>query len=271
MMTDVKETKDFLDAKLAGFKPEVALVVGSGLGGITQGVAKPRVIPYTEIPHFPKPTVAGHAGQMIFGELAGKKLMVLSGRFHRYEGRKPAEIVYPINVVDALGVKILIVTNAAGGINPQYKPGDLMVIEDHINHMGFNPLTGGVNGDGGVKFIDMTQAYSPRLREKLDTAAEKQQVPIWRGVYLATTGPSYETPAEIKAFAWVGADAVGMSTVPEVIVARYHNIEVAGISCITNLAAGISSKKLSHDEVLEVGRAAQDKLAKLLTEFLGSL
>src|SRR5271155_3128091 len=271
MMANVKETKDFLESRLAGFKPDVALVVGSGLGGSTQGVTKPIVVPYTDIPHFPKPTVAGHAGQMIFGELAGKKLMVLSGRFHRYEGRSPAEITYPINVVDALGVKVLIVTNAAGGINPQYKPADLMVIEDHSNQLGINPLIGGLNGDGGVKFLDMTEAYSPRLREKLDTAAEKQRVHIWRGVYLATTGPSYETPAEIKAFAWVGADAVGMSTVPEVIVARYHNIEVVGVSCITNLAAGISSKKLSHDEVLEVGRAAQDKLARLLTEFIGSL
>lgn len=271
MMPNVKETKDFLEAKLAGFKPEVALVVGSGLGGITQTVAKPVVIPYTDIPHFPKPTVAGHAGQMIFGELAGKKLIVLSGRFHYYEGRSPAEIIYPIHVVDALGVKALIVTNAAGGINPQYKPGDLMVIEDHINFMGNNPLIGGVNGDGDVKFVDMSQAYSPRLREKLDTAAEKLQIPLWRGVYLATTGPNYETPAEIKAFAWIGADAVGMSTVPEVIMARYHNIEVTGISCITNLAAGISSRKLSHDEVLEVGRSTQGKLAKLLTEFIGML
>jgi purine-nucleoside phosphorylase len=270
MIENVKETKDFLESKLAGFKPEVALVVGSGLGGITQSVTKPVVISYTDIPHFPKPTVAGHAGQMIFGELAGKKLMVLSGRFHYYEGRSLAEIIYPIHVVDALGVKALIVTNAAGGINPQYKPGDLMVIEDHINFMGVNPLIGGVNGNG-VKFIDMSQTYSPRLREKLDAAAEKLQIPIWRGVYLATTGPNYETPAEIKAFAWIGADAVGMSTVPEVIIARYHNIEIAGISCITNLAAGISSKKLSHDEVLEVGRASQEKLAKLLTEFAGML
>jgi purine-nucleoside phosphorylase len=208
---------------------------------------------------------------MLFGEFAGKKLMVLSGRFHYYEGRSLAEITYPIHVVDALNVKILIVTNAAGGINPQYKPGDLMIIEDHINFMGVNPLLGNANGNSGIKFIDMTQAYSGRLREKLDAAAEKLQMPIWRGVYLATTGPSYETPAEIKAFAWIGADAVGMSTVPEVIMARYHNIEVAGLSCITNLAAGISSKKLSHEEVLEVGRASQEKLGKLLGEFLGML
>jgi len=271
MMADLKETKEFLESKIGGLKPEVALVIGSGLGGITKAIAKPVTIPYGDIPHFPKSTVAGHAGQMIFGDLAGKKLMVLSGRFHYYEGRSLAEITYPVHVVDALGVKVLIVTNAAGGINPQYKPGDLMIIEDHINFMGVNPLLGNANGNGGIKFIDMTQAYSGRLREKLDAAAEKLQMPIWRGVYLATTGPSYETPAEIKAFAWIGADAVGMSTVPEVIMARYHNIEVAGLSCITNLAAGISSKKLSHDEVLEVGRSAQDKLGKLLDEFLGML
>jgi glycosyltransferase involved in cell wall biosynthesis len=171
-------------------------------------------------------------------------------------------------VVDSLGIKQLIVTNAAGGINPRFNPGDLMLIEDHINFMGVNPLIGGTNGN---RFIDMTQAYSSRLREKLVTAAEKLKIPVWNGVYLATAGPSYETPAEVKAFAWWGADAVGMSTVPEVIIARYHNIEVAGISCITNLAAGISSKKLSHDDVIKVGLSVQDKLGKLLTEFLASL
>ena len=270
MMANVKETKEFLESKLAGFKPDAALIVGSALGGIAKDVAKPIVISYTDIPHFPKPTVAGHAGQMIFGELAGRKLMVLSGRFHYYEGRTLAEIVYPVNVVDALGVKVLIVTNAAGGINPQFNPGDLMIIEDHINLMGVNPLLG-MNDNGGVKFMDMSQAYSGRLREKLDAAAEKLQMMVRHGVYLATTGPSYETPAEIKAFAWLGADAVGMSTVPEVIIARYHNIEVAGISCITNLAAGITSKKLSHEEVLEISKASQDKLGKLLTEFVNLL
>ena len=270
MMSNVKESKDFLETKLDGFKPEVALVVGSGLGGVASAITNPKVVPYAEIPHFPKPTVTGHAGQMIFGELAGKKLLVLSGRFHHYEGRLLSEIIYPIHVVDALGVKILIVTNAAGGINPQFNPGDLMMIEDHINFMGLNPLVG-FSENGGIKFIDMTQAYSTRLREKLEAAAEKLQQPLRRGVYLATIGPSYETPAEVKAFAWIGADAVGMSTVPEVIMARHHNIEVAGISCITNLAAGITSKKLSHEEVLEVGKSAQARLAKLLAEFLGML
>jgi purine-nucleoside phosphorylase len=270
MMGSVKETKDFLESKLSGFKPDIALIVGSGLGGIAKAIARPAVISYTEIPHFPKPTVAGHAGQMIFGELAGKKLMVLSGRFHYYEGRTPAEIVYPVHIVDALNIKVLIVTNAAGGINPQFNPGDLMIIEDHINLMGFNPLFG-MADNGAVKFVDMSQAYSTRLRERLDNAAEKLQMAVRRGVYLATTGPSYETPAEVKAFAWVGADAVGMSTVPEVIMARYHNIEVAGVSCITNLAAGITNRKLSHEEVLAVGATAQDKLGKWLTAFIETL
>ena len=270
MIPTVKESKEFLEAKLAGFKPEIALIVGSGLGGVAGMVSKPVTIPYADIPHFPQPSVAGHAGQMIFGELAGKRLMVLSGRFHYYEGRSLAEIVYPIHVLDALGAKILIVTNAAGGINPTFNPGDLMIIEDHINFMGINPLIG-LRENGGIKFLDMTQAYSTRLREKLDAAAEKLQAPLRRGVYLAGTGPTYETPAEVKAFAWLGADAVGMSTVPEVIMARYHNLEVVGISCITNLAAGISGKKVSHEEVLEVGKVAQVKLAKLLTEFVGML
>jgi purine-nucleoside phosphorylase len=270
MLANVKESKEFLETKLAGFKPEIALVTGSGLGGMADALARPLTISYADIPHFPQPTVSGHAGQMIFGELSGKRLVVLSGRFHFYEGRTMAEIVYPIHVVDALGAKILIVTNAAGAINPNFNPGDLMIIEDHINFLGANPLIG-LRENGGVKFLDMTAAYSTRLREKLDAAAEKTQVPLRRGVYLACPGPSYETPAEIKAFAWLGADAVGMSTVPEVIMARYHNLEVAGLSCITNLAAGISSKKLSHEEVLEVGKTAQTKLAKLLAEFLGML
>ena len=270
MIPNLKETKEFLESKLAGFKPEVALIVGSGLGGVTGTVMKPVTIPYTEIPNFPKATVAGHAGQMVCGELAGKRVLVLSGRFHLYEGRSLEEVVFPVHVVDSLGVKVLLVTNAAGGINPVFNPGDLMMIEDHINHLGVNPLIEFRENDA-VKFLDMTQAYSTRLREKLEAAAEKAQILLRRGVYLATTGPSYETPAEVKTFAWWGADAVGMSTVPEVILARYHNIEVAGISCITNLAAGISSKRLSHDEVLEVGKASQAKLAKLLGEFLALL
>jgi purine-nucleoside phosphorylase len=270
MIPNVKESKDFLEGKLSGLKPEVAIIVGSGLSGLTSMVEKPVSVPYSDIPHFPQPTVAGHAGQMIFGELAGKRLMVLSGRFHYYEGRSLAEVVYPVHVIDAMGAKILIVTNAAGGINPTFNPGDLMIIEDHINFMGLNPLIG-LRENGSVKFVDMTQAYSTRLREKLDTAAEKLQLSMRRGVYLAGTGPTYETPAEVKAFAWSGADAVGMSTVPEVIVARYHNLEVVGVSCITNLAAGISGKKISHEEVLEIGKVAQAKLAKLLTEFIGML
>ncbi len=271
MMATVKESKEFLESKLAGFKPDVALIIGSGLNGVAALLDKPLTIPYADIPHFPKASVPGHAGQMLFGELAGKKVMALCGRKHLYEGTSVAEVVYPVHVVDSLGVKVLVVTNAAGGINPQFNPGDLMIIEDHINHLGVNPLVGGVNGDGDVRFLDMSTTYTTRLREKLEKAAEELQMPLRRGVYAATLGPSYETPAEVKAFAWQGADAVGMSTVPEVIMARYHNIEVLGISCITNLAAGISAKKLSHEEVLEVGKGAGDKLIKLLNGFLTAL
>jgi purine-nucleoside phosphorylase len=269
MASKIKESEEFLKSKLGDFKPEVALVVGSGLGGVAAALEKPVTIPYADIPHFPQPTVAGHAGQMVFGTLAGKKLMMLSGRSHLYEGCTAEEVVYPVHVIDSLGVKVLVVTNAAGGINPQYNPGDLMIIEDHINFLGVNPLIGMENG--GLKFVDMTQAYSTRLREKLDNAAERAGLVLRRGAYLATTGPNYETPAEVKAFAWIGADVVGMSTVLEVIVARYHNIEVAGLSCITNMAAGISSKKLSHEEVLATGKATEEKLIKLLTEFVGTL
>jgi purine-nucleoside phosphorylase len=271
MIAGLKESKEFLESKLNGFKPDVALVLGSGLGGMSASLSNPLVIPYADIPNFPKPTVPGHVGEVVFGELAGKKVMLLKGRVHLYEGRPVTDVVYPIHVVDALGVKVLIVTNAAGGINPQFNPGDLMIIEDHVNMMGVNPLLGFNENNGGVKFLDMTQAYSTRLREKLENAAEKQQLPLRVGVYLATTGPSYETPAEVKAFAWVGADAVGMSTVPEVIIARFHNIEVLGLSCITNLAAGVSSKRLSHEEVLTVSAATQGKLSRLLVAFLSAL
>lgn len=271
MIIPVKESKEFLESRLNGFKPEVALIVGSGLSGLAGALEKPLTVAYAEVPHMPKVGVPGHAGQIVFGELSGRKLMLLCGRVHLYEGRSLAEVVYPIHLIDALGIKLLIVTNTAGGINPQFNPGDLMLIEDHINHLGVNPLVGGVNGEGAVRFLDMTAAYSARLREKLEDVAEKLQIPLRRGVYLATLGPSYETPAEVKAFAWLGADAVGMSTVPEVIVARYHNMEVLGLCCITNLAAGISTRRLSHEEVLAVGKASETNLVKLLSGFLAVL
>jgi len=256
MMPNLKETKEFLESKLPGFKPEVALIVGSGLGGVASAVTKPITIPYADIPNFPKATVAGHAGQMVCGELAGKRVLVLSGRFHLYEGRSLEEVVFPVHVVDTLGVKVL----------PVFNPGDLMLIEDHINHLGVNPLIEFRENDA-VKFLDMTQAYSSRLREKLETAAEKAQILLRRGVYLATTGPSYETPAEVKTFAWWGADAVGMSTVPEAVAARQCGLNVAAVSCVTNLAAGSGRHKLSHAEVLETGEKVKTLAAKLLKSF----
>src|SRR5258706_11544487 len=211
MISNVKETKEFIESKIGGFKADAALVVGSGLGGISAALSKPITIPYADIPHFPQVTVAGHSGQMVFGEWAGHKLMLLNGRFHFYEGRTLAEVVYPIHVIDALGIKTLIVTNAAGGINPQYNPGDLMIIEDHINFMGVNPLVG-MAENGSIKFVDMGQAYSTRLSQKLQTAAQKMDLPIWRGVHLATPGPNYETPAAANSVAGHVPRAVGTST-----------------------------------------------------------
>lgn len=271
MLTRLNETRAFLETRLAGVRPDLAIIAGSGLGGLATALTQPLRIPYAEIPHFPTPGVAGHAGEMIGGQLAGKPVLVLSGRVHVYEGRPLEDVVYGVNTLSALGIKLLVVTNAAGGINRRYNPGDLMIIEDHLNFLGVNPLTDAALEDGRSRFIDLSQAYSARLNEKLAAAAAACEIPIWRGIYLANRGPSYETPAEIKAFAWLGADAVGMSTVPEVIMARYHNIEVAGLSCITNLAAGIGGKKLNHDEVLETGRAVQDKMLRLVTAFVGGL
>jgi purine-nucleoside phosphorylase len=271
MLITAKESKEFIESKAPGFKPDIALVTGSGLGGATPVLSNKVTIPIASIPHIPRTTVPGHEGQVVLGQANGKNLLVLNGRFHLYEGHTPDAVTYPVHLIDVFGIKTMICVNAAGGINPRFKPGDLMMIEDHINFTGVNPLSGGVNGSGSLKFVDMTQAYSSRLLDKLTLASDRAQIPLWRGVYLATTGPSYETPAEIKAYAWMGADAVGMSTVPEVIVARYHNIEVVGISCISNLGAGISSRKLSHEDVLAVSRSSQDNLRKVLTELLAIL
>ncbi len=270
MIATVKESKEFIESKLAGFKPDIGMITGSGLGDAIPALTNPIVIPFTDVPHMPRTSVAGHEGRLIAGSAAGKNLLVMNGRFHLYEGLSVDDVTYPVHVMDAFGIKTLIMINAAGGINPRFKPGDLMAIEDHINFTGVSPLRGGVNGSG-IKFTDMSQAYSTRLLDKLINVAERIQMPLWRGVYLATIGPAYETPAEIKAFAWLGADAVGMSTVPEVMVARYHNIEVAGLSCISNLGAGISGRRLSHEDVLSVCRASQEKIRALLTEFIGVL
>jgi purine-nucleoside phosphorylase len=245
-------------------RPSVGLVLGSGLGGFAQSLEKPAVIPYREIPDFPTSTAIGHKGELVLGTSGGVPLAVMAGRVHLYEGYRPDEVVFPVRVLARLGVKVLILTNAAGSVNVNYKPGELMVISDHINLMGVNPLIGPNEEQLGPRFFDMSDAYDPPLREIAEKACWKAGVTVRHGVYVAVSGPSYETPAEIRAFRTLGADAVGMSTVPEVIAARHLGLRVLAISCITNLAAGVSKKKLDHLEVLEVGRKAQASLNDVL-------
>ncbi len=274
MNDQLATTTRHLRTRIPGHPAALAIIAGSGLGQLTDAVADPMVIPYHEIPHFPTPTVAGHGGNLVAGMIGASHVLVFCGRTHLYEGRPVTEIVYPVTVAAALGVPALLVTNAAGGINPAFQPGDLMMIEDHLNLTGANPLAGRQADPavaGSSFFIDLTEAYAPALKENLLAAAAAEDCQLKRGVYLATRGPSYETPAEIRAFERLGADAVGMSTVLEVIEARYHGLEVAGLSCITNQAAGVAAQPLTHDEVLQVGQATAERLVRLVRAFVARL
>jgi purine-nucleoside phosphorylase len=243
---------------------DLAIVLGSGLGDFTQSLQNSLSIPYTDIPHWPASAVVGHAGKLVVGTIAGKRVVALSGRAHFYEGHPMSVVTFATRVIGLLGIRTLALTNAAGGINLTFKPGTLMVIDDHINLMGTNPLVGSNDDRFGPRFPDMTEAYSKRLREIADQAAAARGVTIAHGIYLALHGPSYETPAEIRYLRTIGADAVGMSTVPETIVARHMGIEVLGISCITNPAAGVLPKPLVHDEVMEVARRVRGEFSTLL-------
>lgn len=243
---------NYINSKLSSNEqePVIGLVLGSGLGDIANEINGVR-LPYSEIPGFEASNVQGHANQLVIGELLGKKVVAMQGRFHFYEGYSMSKITYPIKVMKKLGVKTLIVTNAAGGVNESYKPGDLMIINDHINNMGTNPLIGENDDDLGPRFPDMSTAYNKDLIKLTYTIAAQQGLSLKEGVYAGGTGPSYETPAEIKMLRIWGADAVGMSTVPEVITANYMGLKVLGISCITNMAAGILDQPLDHQEVIE--------------------
>ena len=247
-----------------GEVPDVAIVLGSGLGNFADGLANAITIPYGEIPHWPASAVIGHAGKLVVGTLAGKRVAALSGRAHFYEGHDLRTVTFATRVMWLLGVKTLILTNAAGGINTAFKPGTLMVIDDHINLLGSNPLVGPNEDRFGFRFPDMTEVYSARLRGIADAAAQARDVFVAHGVYVAVHGPSYETPAEIRFLRTIGADAVGMSTVPEALVARQMRMEVLGISCITNPAAGVLPKPLHHDEVMEVARRVTGEFTSLL-------
>lgn len=266
----LQETVAYIKEKTNNFEPEIALILGSGLGDFADDFSD-IVIPYSEIPGFPVSTVKGHKGQLVFATISGKKVVMMQGRFHYYEGNPIDKVVYPIKVFKKLGVKNLIVTNAAGGINRDFQASDLMLITDHINFMHVNPLIGPNDDDLGPRFPDMTEVYKKDLQELALAAAKKLGVNLKKGVYMALTGPNYETPAETKMVTLLGADAVGMSTVPEAMVANYCGIKVLGLSCISNAAAGITGEVLSHQEVIEAANAAKSKFKSLLLEIIKSL
>jgi purine-nucleoside phosphorylase len=251
--------------------PSVAVVLGSGLGDFAEALRDAATIPYGDIPHWPASAVVGHAGKLVIGSIAGRRVAALSGRAHFYEGHPMTVVTFATRVMGLLDVRTLVLTNAAGGINLGFKPGTLMVIDDHINLMGTNPLVGSNDDRFGPRFPDMTEAYSKRLRQIADEAARSRQVAVAHGVYVAVHGPSYETPAEIRYLRAIGADAVGMSTVPEAIVANHMGMEVIGISCITNPAAGVLPQPLVHDEVMAVARRVRGEFSALLEAILERL
>lgn len=259
----MKETIEYIQNKIKSFKPELGIILGSGLGDFADNLEGIR-IKYQDIPGFETSTVAGHKGQLVFGEVLGKKAVIMQGRYHYYEGYHISRIVYPIKVMKKLGVKTLIITNAAGSVNKEYNAGDLMVISDHINLMGVNPLIGENDSTLGDRFPDMSEVYNHSLADFTQKKGKELGITVRKGVYAAMSGPSYETPAEINMLRIMGADAVGMSTVPEALVANYCSMKVLGISCITNSAAGVQPSRLSHAEVVETAAKVKDSFMKLL-------
>ena len=251
-----------------GEEPRIGIILGSGLGGIAEVIEDKHVIPYGDIPHFVCSTAPGHKGQFVAGRFGGKPVICMQGRLHFYEGHALSDIIFPVRVMKLLGVRSLIVTNAAGGVNTGFQVGDLMLIEDHINFMGTNPLIGPNAAEFGPRFCDMSYTYTPSLRRAAEDAAEKLGISLRRGVYLGCTGPSYETPAEIRAFRTLGADAVGMSTVPEVVAASHCGLKVLAFSLITNMAAGVLDQPLSEEEVIEIGNRRGAELQRLITQIV---
>jgi purine-nucleoside phosphorylase len=252
-------------------EPHIAVVLGSGLGAFADELSDPIAIPYAEIPDWPASTAVGHSGKLVFGKLGKLDVAVMAGRAHLYEGYSPAQVTFGVRVLHRLGTQRVVLTNAAGGINLSYRQGALVLISDHINLQGVNPLIGPNNAAEGPRFPDMSEAYSAKYRAGAREVAHDLKIPLEEGVYAALTGPSYETPAEIRYLRSIGADLVGMSTVPEVIVANYLGMRVLAISCVTNMAAGILPQKINHEEVLEAGRQVRDTLVRLLKAVLPKL
>lgn len=264
-MAMILEAKAFIEERI-GVLPEIGLILGSGLGVLADEIESPVRIAYGDIPHFPVSTVEGHAGQFVFGTLGGRSVVAMQGRFHYYEGYTQQQVTLPIRVMSALGVRSVLVTNAAGGVNTAYTPGDLMILTDHINFSGRNPLVGKNLEEMGPRFPDMSEIYAKAFGSGIEKVAAELDIPVQKGVYVMMSGPSYETPAEIRMLRTLGADAVGMSTVPEAIVARHCGMSVAGISCITNMAAGILDQPLNHQEVMETAEMVKQRFIRLVRE-----
>jgi purine-nucleoside phosphorylase len=266
----VQQAADFLREQTA-LRPRVGLVLGSGLGAFAERLQDPFVIPYKDIPHFPVSTAIGHAGQLVIGHCGKTPVAVMQGRVHFYEGYSIQQVVFPTRVLGTFGLQSIVYTNAAGGIKKTFKTRGMMLMRDHINMLGANPLTGKNDDRFGLRFPDMTEAYSKRLRALAKKEAKKLRVRLFEGVYVAMHGPSYETPAEIRALARLGADAVGMSTVPEVIAAGHMGLEVLGLSVVTNMAAGISKQKINHEEVLEAGKKVEKQFTRLMEKIIPAI
>ncbi len=258
---------DYIKTRVQDFKPEIGIILGSGLGELADEYCT-IAIPYSEIPGFEASTVSGHKGQLVFAEINGKRVVMMQGRFHFYEGHSIQKVVFPVKVMKKLGVETLIVTNAAGGVNPEFKPSDLMIITDHINYMGVNPLIGKNDDTMGDRFPDMSEVYTTKYIELAKTIAGELGIDLQQGVYMALTGPSYETPAEVRMARVIGADAVGMSTVPEAVVASWAGMKVIGLSCICNSAAGVSTVGLSHADVIDAANKAKTKFKALVKEVI---
>lgn len=261
---------DFILEKIGDFSPEIGIVLGSGLGELADEYCE-IAIPYSEIPGFEASTVSGHKSRLVFAEINGKKVVMMQGRFHYYEGHSIQKVVFPIKVMKKLGVKTVMLTNAAGGVNASFNPSDLMIITDHINHMNVNPLIGPNDDSMGDRFPDMSEVYTPKYIELTKKIAAQLGIDVQEGVYMALTGPSYETPSEVRMARIVGADAVGMSTVPEAIVAKWAGMDVIGISCICNSAAGVSTVALSHADVIHAASVAKERFKVLVKEVIANI
>ncbi|MDO5715051.1 MAG: purine-nucleoside phosphorylase [Tissierellia bacterium] len=266
-MNNTKQSIQYIQKRIQ-WKPEIAIILGSGLGNFAESIEEKIEIPYEEIPGFPQSTVKGHDGRLIFGRVADKKVVAMKGRIHYYEGLGINRVVYPIEVLCDLGIQNLIVTNACGGVNKNFKPGDLMIIKDHINFTGENPLIGPNDDAKGPRFLDLTYTYDPKLQQLAKKVSHELNIQMQEGVYMWFTGPCYETPAEVRMAGILGADAVGMSTVPEVLLAHHRGIKVLGISCITNMAAGILDQPLDHEEVIEVSSQIEDRFKSLVAKII---